>query len=72
MVLHILHYLKEWSCLHLHLFRDLQGVVHLHAQVPDGTLQLGASQQKLNGSRSVADPGHYPSTNPEAADRSCA
>ena len=47
---HLLHYLKVWSCLYLHLLCDLQGVVHLNARVPDGTLQLGVSQQKLNRS----------------------
>ena len=45
---HLLHYLKEWSCLHLHLLCDLQGVVDLDSQVADGALELGVPQQELN------------------------
>ena len=45
---HLLHYLKVWSCLYLHLLCDLQGVAHLNPQVADGAFELGVSQQEMN------------------------
>ena len=36
-------------CLDLGLLRNLQSIIHLDAQIPDGTLQLGMTKQQLNG-----------------------
>jgi len=35
--------------LHLSLFRDLQSIVHLNPEIPDGAFELCVPEQELNG-----------------------
>ena len=51
---------EQW--LDLGLLGDLQRVIHLYAEVPDGALQLGVAKQQLNGSqvlRAFVDQGRF-------------
>lgn len=48
--------------LHLRLFRQLQGVIDIDSQIPDGAFELGMSEKQLNSPdvlRSPVDEGSF-------------